>query len=124
MPTATAKVTIAIFALLPIFAEAKDLAEVPNAFEAQIHVDLHSIQRAGNVVTFTYVLGTKPGSNAIDATIDCIARTYSVGRVVIYPGALAEGTPRTHSDPPASEKVMRSIPPRSTWSDLTSFLCV
>ena len=97
---------------------------MPNAFEAQIHVDLHSIHRAGNLVTFTYVLGTKPGSNAIDATIDCVARTYSVGRVFIYTGALAEGTPRTYSDPPASEKAMRPISPRSSWSDLATFLCV
>ena len=74
-------------------------------------------------MSFTYVLidEAQQRANAIDATIDCAARTYSLGRVESQP--LNEGANPIPSDPPASEKSKRPIPARSTWEDLANQVC-
>jgi len=116
-------VLLAGFAATEAVAKDRDLVAVPNAFNTQLYLDRSSVRREAPIVSFTYLLidESQQRANAIDATIDCAARTYSLGRVESQP--INESAPPTPSDPPASEKARRPIPARSTWEDLANQVC-
>ena len=52
------------------------------------------MKREGSNVSLTYLLETPTGSNAIDITIDCAARTYVTTGLSVYPETLPSGAVR------------------------------
>lgn len=101
----------------------RQLVPVATPFEAPMHVDRSTIVREGALVTFTYVLQASPGSNVINAAIDCEARTYKVGQVSVYSKPRGEGTVRVVPEPPEAQRRMKPIPERSSWDYLAHFVC-
>lgn len=96
-----------------------------------LFIDMATIDRRGALVSFKYVLDVvvdlegKSGwkSNEIEAVIDCAQKTYSVRRVVAYPGPRATGIATgVHSfmvPAPKPEKIAA----RSTFAYLEDHLC-
>ena len=107
------------------------LVSVPAANHDPLFVDTATVERRGSGVTFKYVLDVfvefegKSGwkSNEVEATIDCAQKTFTVRRVVAYPGPRATGTATgVHSfmaPTPKPEKIV----PQSTFAHLEDHLC-
>jgi hypothetical protein len=102
---------------------ARDLVAVEAPHHHSLHIDQSTVQRAGAVVSLTYVLGNPPGSNAIELTLNCAERTYALAKVYVYSAPLAEGTVTMVSTPPASERTPKKIPVGTTWEILARKVC-
>jgi hypothetical protein len=103
------------------------LAPVPAPSHDPLFVDLDTIKRDANTVSFSYVLDIPVAgewkSNAIDATIDCGRKTVLVRRLVPYSGPRGSGRPgATHTFLPPSLRA-ETISPRSTFAYLAQELC-
>lgn len=120
---ASRTILAAIVAAANLSAVGKELALVPNPVGTSLHIDRSTLKREGSIVSFTYVLASPPGSNAIDAVIDCDAQTYSTHKVVVYPELLAEGVGRIYSDPPKSQTTMRRFHANSSFEYLANYAC-
>src|SRR5262245_29099560 len=91
-----------------------------------LFIDLASVQRRGAGVAFKYVLDVfvefegKAGwkSNEVEAIIDCAQKTYTVRRVVAYPGPRATGAPTGVHSFMAPAPKPEKIAPRSTFAHL------
>jgi hypothetical protein len=83
-----------------------------------IFISWDSVQREGPAVSLTYLLETPTGSNSIDVTIDCGARTVVTRGVRVHPETLPPGAVR--SIPPEPP---RPIGKKSTWDVLAKAVC-
>ena len=96
-----------------------------------LYVDTASVQRRGAGVTFKYILDVfvdsegKSGwkSNEVEAVIDCAQKTYTVRRVVAYPGPRATGTATGVHSFMAPTPKPEKIAPNSTFAHLEDHLC-
>lgn len=83
-----------------------------------LFISWESVQREGSNVSLTYLLETPTGSNSVDVTIDCAARTYITRGVSVYPETLPSGAVRRISPGPP-----QLIGRRSTFAVLTKAVC-
>ena len=96
-----------------------------------LFVDVASLQRHGANVTFKYILDVfvefegKSGwkSNEVEAMIDCAQKTFTVRRVVAYPGPRATGTATGVHSFMAPAPKPEKIAPQSTFAHLEDHLC-
>ena len=96
-----------------------------------LFVDLASVQWRGSGVTFKYILDVfvefegKSGwkSNEVEAVIDCAQKTYTVRRVVAYPGPRATGAATAVHSFMAPVPKPEKIAPQSTFAHLEDHLC-
>ena len=119
---------------LPLYAAERDLVAVNPSDHDPLYVDKASIQRTGSRVSFRYVLDvlavlenrSSPGgwkSNEIEATIDCRARTFVVGRLTAFSGPRATGPTIGGyvAEPP--KRITEKIVANSTFEYLANFVC-
>jgi hypothetical protein len=83
-----------------------------------LFISWESVKREGSNVSLTYLLETPTGSNSIDITIDCAARTYVTRGVSIYPETLPPGAVRRIPDEPP-----QLIGRKSTFAVLAKAVC-
>lgn len=110
---------------------ARKLVAVQAPNHDPLFVDMASVQRHGSGVTFKYILDVfgdtegKPGwrSNEVDAVIDCARKTFTVRRVVAYPGPRATGTATGVHSFMAPAPKPEKIAPQSTFAHLEDHLC-
>ena len=110
---------------------ARKLVSVQAPNHDPLFIDLASVERRGSGITFKYILDVfvefdgKSGwkSNEVDATIDCARKTYTVRRVVAYPGPRATGAATAVHSFMAPAPKPEGIVPRSTFAHLEDHLC-
>ena len=89
-----------------------------NGHPIPIFISWESVKREGSNVSLTYLLETPTGSNSIDVTIDCAARTYVTTGVSVYPETLPPGAVRKlHPELP------QPIGKKSTFDVLANVVC-
>ena len=89
-----------------------------NGHPVPIFISWESVKREGSNVSLTYLLETQTGSNSIDITIDCAARTYVTTGLSVYPETLPSGAVRRI--PPGPPK---PIGKKSTFDVLANVVC-
>lgn len=125
---------VAIALMHPIVAGARDLRAVPAPDHDPLFVDRSTIRWSGNSVSFLYVLNVQIAldgssaprrwkSNEIETTIDCVARTYSIGSVRAHSGPAATGSRTGGYSPTREERRAEPIVRGSTWHHLAAYLC-
>lgn len=117
------------------WAAARTLQRVPVAAgHDPLYVDANTIQRSGMAVRFTYVLDVPDDpsstggerryhSNAMDASIDCSARTFSFFQIRAYAGTQASGKETGGYTPTAKERLPEPIVKGGTTDFLFDYLC-
>ena len=83
-----------------------------------IFISWESVQRVGTAVSLTYLLETATGSNSIDITIDCEARTVVTVGLRFHPETLPPGAVRT-----LRPETPMPIGRKSTWDVLAKAVC-
>ena len=109
----------------------RKLVSVQAPSHDPLFVDMASVQWHGSGVTFKYVLDVlveaegKSGwkSNEVEAVIDCAKKTFSVRRVVAYPGPRATGAATGVHSFMAPVPKPEKIAPQSTFAHLEDHLC-
>ena len=127
-----AAIPVALLAIVPTAAPARDLVMIPVVDHFPLHLDKGTLKRNGSVATFSYVLAVPKGlgknspegwqSTEVEASLDCKAETYSLGKVTIYSEPLAQGTVVREAPAPAESR-QYDIQPRSTALYLAQFIC-
>ena len=103
--------------------------QAPN--HGPLFIDMASVQWRGSGVTFKYVLDVfvefegKSGwkSNEVEAVIDCAQKTYTVRRVVSFPGPRATGAATAVHSFMAPVPKPEKIAAQSTFAHLEDHLC-
>jgi hypothetical protein len=115
-------------------AGARTLVGIPIPSHDPLYIDMSTIDRRGNVVSFKYVLDVRAPpeenqqlgpwrSNEIDAWIDCAKRLVGVRRLTAFPGPRASGNATAvHSFSGADVKPQK-IELNSTFAHLEQFVC-
>lgn len=118
----------------PAPTSARTLVGIPIPAHDPLYVDMSTIERRSNVVSFKYVLDVRAPpeenqqvgpwrSNEIDAWIDCSKRLVGVRRLTAFPGPRASGNPTAvHSFSGADVKPQK-IESNSTFAHLEQFVC-
>jgi len=89
-----------------------------NGHPVPIFISWESVKREGSNVSLTYLLETSTGSNSIDITIDCVARTFVTTGLSVYPETLPPGAVRkVRPEPP------QPIGKKSTFDVLANAVC-
>ena len=110
---------------------ARKLVAVQAPSHDPLFIDMASVQRHRTGVTFKYILDVfaefegKSGwkSNEVEAIIDCAQKTFTVRRVVAYPGPRATGTATGVHSFMAPAPKPEKIAPQSTFAHLEAHLC-
>ena len=110
---------------------ARKLVVVQASNHDPLYIDMASVQRRGTGITFKYILDVfvevegKSGwkSNDVEAMIDCAQKTFTVRRVVAYPGPRATGTATGVHSFMAPTPKPEKIAPKSTFAHLEDHLC-
>jgi len=130
LPLVIAAVTI-LPGAAPAQNAARKLVAVPAPNHDPLFIDMASVQRHRANVTFKYVLDVfvdlegKSGwkSNEVEAIIDCSQKTFTVRRVVAYPGPRATGNATGVHSFMAPAPKPEKIAPQSTFAHLEDHLC-
>jgi hypothetical protein len=99
-------------------AEQKFVPVEPLNGHPPFFISWESVKREGPNVSLTYLLETPTGSNIIDATIDCEARTFVTTGLRIHPETLPPGAVRKLSPEPP-----QPIGKKSTFDVLANIVC-
>lgn len=130
--------SLAVVSCAGAHADTKRLVRVaipPEDFHDPLYIDVDSIQRKGDSVSFRYVLdvpilgkeGEDPEfrSNEIEAVIDCTAKTISLGDAIVYSRRAAKGDMIFGQVATSEEKQPRRVDMRrhSTFGYLYRHVC-
>ena len=96
-----------------------------------LFIDMASVERKGSGVFFKYILDVfvefegkaEWKSNEIEAMIDCARKTYTIRRLVAYPGPRATGSATGVHSFMAPAPKPEKITARSTFAHLEEHLC-
>ena len=117
--TLIANALLVVLCIASASVHAQELVPVPTMQgHPPLFIYRDSVQREGATVFVTYLLETPTGSNSIDATIDCAARTYVTRGVRVHPETIPAGAERRIPPEPP-----RSIGAKSTWDFLAQAVC-
>jgi len=118
----------------PATANPRTLVGITIPAHDPLYINMSTIERRGNVVSFKYVLDVRAPpeenqqvgpwrSNEIDAWIDCSKRLVGVRRLTAFPGPRATGSATAvHSFSGADVKPQK-IDSGSTFAYIEQFVC-